>query len=293
MSEAGTARRSVVITGAGRGLGRAYALAFGAAGFGVVVNDLGVSLDGAQRTATPADEVVEEIRQAGGHAVADFSDISAPEGAEALVARAIAEFGALHTLVNNAGIVRDRALVNMSVEDFDDVVRVHLRGTFLTTRAAAQHWREAHSADRVLEPRLVNTTSTSGLYGNFGQGNYSAAKAGIAAFTLVCAMELARYGVLANAIAPGAATRMTEAVEARLAASDGSRDPADLAPLVVWLGSPRNTAVTGTTFLARGHTLDIARPWSGGAPIDLGRRWTPEDLDAHVPEMVREAAARA
>ncbi|HEX4402900.1 MAG TPA: SDR family NAD(P)-dependent oxidoreductase [Galbitalea sp.] len=286
--------RTVAITGAGRGLGKAYAIAFAAAGFCVIVNDLGVGVDGTGPRSSPAEDVVDEIRRAGGDAVADFSDVSDPEGADALIDHAVETYGALHTLVNNAGIIRDKTLVNLTVEDFDDVIRVHLRGTFLTSRAAARHWRTMHGTGRELQPRLINTTSNSGLFGNFGQTNYGAAKAGIASMTQIHALELARYDVLVNAIAPGASTRMTQAVETTLAGSSNeSRDADDLAPLVVWLGSPRNTDITGTIFLARGHSLAVARPWTPGTSLNLGRRWRLEDLDVQVPGLVNEAHAES
>ena len=201
--------RVVVVTGGGRGLGRAHALEFARQGASVVVNDLGSEVDGSGATVGPAAEVVAEIETMGGRAVADGSDIADWDGAAALIQRAIDTYGQVDTLVNNAGILRDRMLTNMSVDEWDSVIRVHLRGTFAPTRWAASHWRERAKAGEANDARVINTSSASGLYGNPGQTNYGAAKAGIAAFTLIAAKELVRYGVTVNAIAPGARTRMT------------------------------------------------------------------------------------
>src|SRR5688500_15565199 len=202
--------RVVIVTGAGRGIGRGHALAFAREGARVVVNDLGAEVDGSGSSTGPAGQVVDEIRAAGGQAVANGDDVSDWEGAQRLVNTAIETFGGLDVLVNNAGILRDRMLVNMTEDEWDAVVRVHLKGTFAPTRWAAAYWRERAKAGETNDARVINTSSTSGIFGNPGQTNYGAAKSGIAGFTVILAQELGRYGVTVNAIAPGALTRMTE-----------------------------------------------------------------------------------
>ena len=233
--------RVVVVTGAGRGLGRAHARAFAAEGARVVVNDLGVGLDGTPGPGSPAARVVDEIRAAGGRAVAHGGDIATTEGAASLVATALDTYGRLDTLVNNAGFLRDRMLVNLDEDDWDAVVRVHLKGHFLPLRHAAAHWRAEAKAGRTPVARIVNTSSGAGLSGSLGQGNYSAAKAGIVGLTLVAAAELARYGVQVNAIAPAARTRMTERTFAQtMAATESGFDamaPENVTPRVVRPGS--------------------------------------------------------
>uniref|UniRef100_UPI001C25BCBE SDR family oxidoreductase n=1 Tax=Streptomyces sp. AC550_RSS872 TaxID=2823689 RepID=UPI001C25BCBE len=249
--------RVVVVTGAGRGLGRAHALAFAAAGAKVVVNDLGVGLDGTLGTAgTPARQVVDEIRAAGGEAVAHDGDVATSAGAASLVAAAWETYGRLDTLVNNAGFLRDRMLVNLDEGDWDAVVRVHLKGHFLPLKYAAAHWRAEAKAGRTPVARVVNTSSGAGLLGSLGQGNYSAAKAGVLGLTLVAAAELGRYGVQVNAVAPAARTRMTERTfAATMTAPDAGFDamaPENVSPLVVWLGSAGSEGVTGRVFEAEG-----------------------------------------
>ncbi|WP_416965850.1 SDR family oxidoreductase, partial [Streptomyces sp. Agncl-13] len=233
--------RVVVVTGAGRGLGRAHALAFAAEGAQVVVNDLGVGLDGTPDPDSPAAQVVAEIRAAGGEAVAHGGDIATAAGAASLVTTALETYGRLDTLVNNAGYLRDRMLVNLDEDDWDAVMRVHLKGHFLPLKHAAAHWRAETKAGRTPVARIINTSSGAGLLGSVGQGNYSAAKAGIIGLTLVAAAELARYGVQVNAIAPAARTRMTEHTFAETMAAPGSgfdvMAPENVSPLVVWLGS--------------------------------------------------------
>ncbi len=223
------ADRVVAVTGAGRGLGRAHALAFAAEGARVVVNDLGVGPDGSggERSGGPARAVVEEIVAAGGEAVVHGGDIATAEGAASLVATALDAFGRLDTLVNNAGFLRDRMLVNLDEDDWDAVVRVHLRGHFLPLKHAAAHWRAESKAGRTPVARVINTSSGAGLLGSVGQVNYAAAKAGIVALTLVAAAELGRYGVHVNALAPAARTRMTERTfaEAMAAPGEGSSTP--------------------------------------------------------------------
>src|SRR5881409_901672 len=203
--------RVVIVTGAGRGIGREEALEFAREGARVVVNDVGVARDGTGEDATPAQEVVDEIKALGAEAVANYDDISDFDGAKRVVQQAIETFGTLDVLVNNAGILRDRMLVNMSIEEWDAVIKVHLRGTFATAHHAANYWRDRSKAGDPVDARLINTSSSSGIYGNVGQTNYGAAKAGIASFSVIAAMELERYGVTVNAIAPAARTRMTEA----------------------------------------------------------------------------------
>src|SRR3954447_20652488 len=247
--------RIVIVTGAGRGIGREEALEFARQGARVVVNDVGVARDGTGEDATPAQEVVDEIKALGGEAVANYDDVSDFDGAKRLVQTAVDSFGTLDVLVNNAGILRDRMLVNMSIDEWDAVIKVHLRGTFATSHHAANFWRERSKAGEPVDARLINTSSSSGIYGNVGQTNYGAAKAGIASFSIIAAMELARYGVTVNAIAPAALTRMTEDLvrwQADTEASWDPRDPGNVAPLVVWLGSNQSRDVTGRVFNVKG-----------------------------------------
>jgi len=277
------ADRVVVITGAGRGLGRAHALAFAAQGAQVVVNDLGVGLDGAGASAGPAHEVVGEIRALGGQAVADGSDIATPEGARTLIATALDTFGRLDTLVNNAGFLRDRMLVNLDEDEWDAVMRVHLKGHFLPLKYAAAHWRAEAKGGRMPNARVINTSSGAGLLGSVGQGNYSAAKAGILGLTLVAAAELARYGVCVNAIAPAARTRMTEQTFADTMTAPGqpgafdAMAPDNVSPLVVWLGSASSSGVTGRVFEAEGGRITVMEGWRPGPTADKSARWTPTE----------------
>jgi NAD(P)-dependent dehydrogenase (short-subunit alcohol dehydrogenase family) len=285
--------RVVVVTGAGRGLGRAHALAFAAEGARVVVNDLGVGLDGAPGPGSPAGQVVDEIRAAGGEAVAHGGDIATTEGAASLIAAALEAYGRLDALVNNAGFLRDRMLVNLDEDDWDDVVRVHLKGHFLPLRHAAAYWRAETKAGRTPVARIVNTSSGAGLSGSVGQGNYSAAKAGIVGLTLVAAAELARYGVQVNAIAPAARTRMTERTfaETMAAPSTGfdAMAPENVSPLVVWLGSPAAAGVTGRVFEAEGGRITVMEGWRPGPSADKGARWSP----AEAGETALKLLARA
>ncbi|GII78564.1 short-chain dehydrogenase [Sphaerisporangium rufum] len=281
--------RVVIVTGAGNGIGRHHALEFARQGATVVVNDRGVRRDGSGGSGTPADEVVAEIAAMGGQAVADHGDVSDVAAAEEMVATAIDRFGRLDVLVNNAGILRDRTLVNMAEEEWDDVLRVHLKGTFAPSRAAARHWRRRAKAGERVAGRLVNTSSSSGLLGNIGQSNYGAAKAGIAGFTIVAAMELAPYGVTVNAVAPGARTRMTEGL---MAEADGDLDPYDpaaISPLVAWLGSERSAGVTGQVFDARGGTIGVYEGWRVGPTATLPRLWRAEEVDGEVRKLLAQA----
>jgi NAD(P)-dependent dehydrogenase (short-subunit alcohol dehydrogenase family) len=287
--------RVVIVTGAGRGLGRAHALAFAAAGAQVVVNDIGTSREGEGRSAAPAQQVVDEIVAAGGAAVASVDDVAEWSGAETLVGTAIDRFGRLDVLVNNAGFLRDRMLVGMSVEEWDAVIRVHLRGHFCPLRHASGYWREQSKAGTPVDARVINTSSGAGLMGSVGQGNYSAAKAGIVGMTLVAAAELGRYGVTVNAIAPAARTRMTE-----VAMPDAMRAPGagfdamaaeNVSPLVVWLGSADSRDVTGRVFEVAGGVVGVADGWHHGPQRDRGARWRPEDLGDVVRELLVEAPA--
>jgi NAD(P)-dependent dehydrogenase (short-subunit alcohol dehydrogenase family) len=275
--------RTVIVTGAGRGLGRAHALAFAAEGANVVVNDLGVTLDGRAGT-SPAADVVAEIEALGGCAVAHGGDIATEDGAAGLVAAALDAFGRLDTLVNNAGFLRDRMLVNLAGDDWDAVMRVHLKGHFLTMRHAAAHWRAEAKAGRPSAARIVNTSSGAGLLGSVGQGNYSAAKAGILGLTFVAAAEFAGYGVQVNAIAPAARTRMTEGtIDAALP------EPEDVSPLVVWLGSDASEGVTGRVFEAEGGRITVMEGWRPGPTADRGSRWTPAGAGAAARRLLADA----
>ncbi|HKA85439.1 MAG TPA: SDR family oxidoreductase [Acidimicrobiales bacterium] len=285
--------RVVIVTGAGRGIGRGHALEFGRQGAKVVVNDLGAAVDGTGSSTGPAGAVVDEIRAAGGEAVANGDDVADWQGAERLVRTAVETYGRLDVLVNNAGILRDRMLFNMTEEEWDGVIQVHLKGTFAPAHFAAAHWRDRSRAGEDVDARIVNTSSTSGIFGNVGQTNYGAAKAGIAAFTIIAAQELARYGVTVNAIAPGARTRMTENLGGpRPDPEPGEFDqraPENVAPLVVWLGSAESRGVTGQVFLVGGGRIGVARGWQRGPMIDKGARWEPEELSEIVPSLLAEA----
>ncbi len=289
------AGRVVVVTGAGRGLGRSHALEFARQGARVVVNDLGAAVDGGGRSSAPANEVVEQIRALGGEAVADGEDVSDWEGAKRLIGRAVRTFGGVDTLVNNAGILRDRMLVTMTEDDWDAVIRVHLRGTFAPTHWAAVHWREQAKAGHQNDARVVSTSSATGLYGNAGQINYGAAKAGIAAFTVIAALELGRYGVNVNAIAPMALTRMNadlpfgQEVSSRYAEGESPVAPQNVSPLVVWLGSAAAEDVTGRIFNVHGGYISVAEGWRAGPSVDKGTRWDPSDLSDVIPDLVGRA----
>jgi len=272
--------RVVIVTGAGRGIGRAHALAFAAAGARVVVNDLSLE---------PAAEVASLI---GPRAVVSTDDVGTWAGAARVIDTAVETFGGLDVLVNNAGIVRDRMLVSCGEDEWDEVVRVHLKGHFAPLRHASAYWRGVHKAGGSVSGRVINTSSGAGLFGSVGQANYSAAKAGIAAMTLVAAAELARYGVTVNAIAPAARTRMTEETfSASMAApSDGfdAMAPENVSPLVVWLGSAESADVTGQMFEVDGGRVCLVQGWQRGREIDKSARWEPEELGPVVRELVAD-----
>ncbi|MDT7803635.1 MAG: hypothetical protein QOI78_7068 [Actinomycetota bacterium] len=284
--------RVVVVTGAGRGIGRAHALAFAAEGARVVVNDLGAALDGRGGEAGPAQQVVDEIRAAGGEAVANTDDVASWDGAASLISSAVQAFGGLDVLVNNAGFLRDRMLVNLAEDEWDAVVRVHLKGHFAPLRHAAAYWRGEAKAGRTRTARVINTSSGAGLLGSVGQGNYSAAKAGILGLTTVAAAEFGRYGVTVNAIAPAARTRMTEKTFDMAAPDDGfdAMAPENVSPLVVWLGSEESSSVTGRVFEVDGGRVGLADGWRHGPQRDKGARWAPAELGPVVAELLAEAA---
>jgi len=291
--------RVVVITGAGGGIGRGYALAFAKEGAKVVVNDLGGSRDGTGQSRSPAQAVVDEIVAAGGEAAANGDDVSTWDGAEGLINQAIETFGRLDVLVNNAGILRDKMLVNMSEAEWDAVIKVHLKGTFAPTRHAAAYWREQAKIGNAVDARVINTTSPSGLYGNVGQSNYGAAKAGIATFSIIAAQELGRYGVTVNAIAPTAMTRMTEDLasmqEINVADESGfdALAPENIAPLAVWLGSPESREISGRIFAVWGGRITVSEGWVGGPRVERNAAWSPSELGSIIPDLVRSAAPNA
>jgi NAD(P)-dependent dehydrogenase (short-subunit alcohol dehydrogenase family) len=291
--------RVAIVTGAGRGIGRGHALEFARQGARVVVNDLGGSRDGTGASQVPAAEVAEEIQAMGGAAVANTDDVSDWEGARRLIQTAIDQFGRLDILVNNAGILRDRMIFNMEPEEWDDVIRVHLRGTFAPTRHAVSYWRNQAKAGQAVDARVINTSSSSGIFGNPGQTNYGAAKAGIAAFTVIAARELERYGITVNAIYPAALTRMTEDLAALRNRSEPTgeerwrRDPDNIAPLVVWLGSPESRGITGRVFGVSGGRITVAEGWHAGPRVENDGRWDPAELGKVVPDLVAQAAQNA
>ncbi len=292
--------RVVIVTGAGAGIGRAHALAFASEGAKVVVNDLGSARDGTGGSAGAAQQVADEIVAAGHEAVANTDDVSDWSGAKRLVEQALDSFGRLDVLVNNAGILRDKMLVNMAEAEWDAVIKVHLRGTFAPLRHAAEHWRELSKQGKEVDARVINTTSPSGLFGNVGQTNYGAAKGGIASFTIIAAQELSRYGVTVNAIAPTALTRMTEDLQAmQQLAKEGAAGgfnalaPENISPLVVWLGSPGSRQVTGRVFSVWGGRITVNEGWVGGPFVHRDGPWLPGELGEVIPDLVAGAAGNA
>jgi NAD(P)-dependent dehydrogenase (short-subunit alcohol dehydrogenase family) len=281
--------RVTIITGAGRGIGREHALLFASEGAKVVVNDLGGAMDGTGDDRSPAEQVVDEIKAMGGEAVANADNVADWEGSQRLINSAVEAFGDLHVLVNNAGILRDRVLVNMTEEEWDAVIHVHLKGHFAPTRWAAAYWREQKKAGKDVKASVINTSSTSGLLGNPGQANYGAAKAGIGAFTAITAMELDRYGVRVNAIAPAARTRLTEATPGlgdvvKAPDDPGSFDvwdPANISPLVGYLGT-EDCTLTGKVFFVQGGKVQLFQPWTLTEAIEKPERWTVSELEAEM-----------
>jgi NAD(P)-dependent dehydrogenase (short-subunit alcohol dehydrogenase family) len=281
--------RVAIVTGAGRGIGREHALSLAAHGAKVVVNDLGGNVDGTGGDLSPAEQVVQEIKAMGGEAVANGDSVASWEGAQRLINTAVETFGDLHAVINNAGILRDRMLTNMTEDEWDAVINVHLKGTFAPSRWAAAYWREQAKAGKPVDGRIINTTSVSGIYGNPGQTNYGAAKAGIAAFTTIAALELGRYGVTVNAVAPVALTRMTEGLGPAPETDEQRemRSPRWIAPIATWLASAESKDITGRVFEASGNLLAIAEGWVRGprhAPV--------EDPTALGP-IVRDLVAKA
>jgi NAD(P)-dependent dehydrogenase (short-subunit alcohol dehydrogenase family) len=285
--------RVVIVTGSGRGIGRGHALEFARQGAKVVVNDVGAELDGTGSSSGPAGEVVDAIRAMGGEAIANGDDVSDFDAAGRLVQAAIDAFGGLDVVVNNAGVVRDRMLVSMSEAEWDAVINVHLKGTFAPMHHAANYWRERSKAGEPVDARIINTSSGAGLFGSVGQGNYSAAKAGIATLSMVAAAELSRYGVTCNAIAPIARTRMTEDAFAEMMKppDDGfdAKAPDNVAPLVVWLGSVDARDVTGQVFEVDGGKICVATGWQRGPEVDRGARWEPADIGPTVRDLLAKA----
>jgi len=285
--------RIVVVTGAARGIGREHALAFAREGARVVVNDLGVARDGTGADTAPAQILVDEIVAAGGDALANADDIADWDGARNLVRTAIETYGGLDVLVNNAGFLRDRMIFTSTEDEWDAVIRVHLKGHFATTRHATEWWRTRAKEGAPVDARIVNTSSGAGLMGAVGQGAYAAAKAGIAALTLVEAAEMGRYGVTANAIAPAARTRMTEDVFGdRMRAPESgfdANDPGNISPLVVWLGSADARDVTGRVFEVEGGMISVADGWQHGPSVDRESRWAPADVGPAVRKLLAQA----
>ncbi len=287
--------RVVVVTGAGGGLGREHALAFAAEGAKVVVNDLGVSNAGEGGSQGPAETVAEEIRKAGGEAIANTDSVADFAAGKRIVEQAIDTFGRLDVVVNNAGFLRDRMFVSTSEEEWDAVINVHLKGHFCIARHACEYWRNQSKAGEAIDARIINTSSGAGLQGSVGQGTYSAAKGGIATLTLVQAAELGRYGVTSNAIAPSARTRMTEAIFTDMKPpEDGSFDeshPGNVSPLVVWLGSPLSREVTGRVFEVKGGLIGASDGWRDGPTYDKQAKWAPDEIGAKVMELIGQAQA--
>jgi NAD(P)-dependent dehydrogenase (short-subunit alcohol dehydrogenase family) len=277
-----------IVTGAGRGIGREHALALADAGAKIVVNDLGGSTAGEGADSTPAQSVADEIKAVGGEATANYDNVADYEGAENMIKQAISDFGRLDILVNNAGILRDRMLVNLAEDEWDAVINVHLKGHYAPTRHAAAYWREQSKAGNQINGRVINTSSPSGVFGNVGQTNYGAAKAGIAAFTIIAAQELGRYGVTVNCLAPNARTRMTEQTFGDMQQPEEGQfdalDPSNISPVVVALASEEAQGVTGQCFFVYGGVINVLKPWDVGTVLKKDDGWKPDELIAKLIE---------
>lgn len=277
-----------VVTGAGRGIGRDHALALAREGAKVVVNDLGGSAAGEGEDQTPAQSVADEIKAAGGEATANYANVADFAQAGEMIQQAVDDFGKLDILINNAGILRDRMLVSMTEDEWDAVIAVHLKGHFAPTHHAANHWRQRSKAGEETAGRIINTSSPSGVFGNVGQTNYGAAKAGIAAFTIIASQELARYGVTVNCLAPNARTRMTENIFAGMDAPEGGYDPLDpanISPVVVALATDEAQGITGQCFFIYGSAVNVLKPWDAGTLIKGGDEvWDPKALLSKLQE---------
>ena len=276
-----------IVTGAGRGIGRGHAIALAEAGAKVVVNDLGGSSAGEGTDQSPAQQVADEIKKFGGEAVANYDNVADFQGAENLVKQAIGEFGRLDILVNNAGIIRDRMIVNLSEEEWDAVIDVHLKGHYAPTRHAAAYWREQSKSGNQINGRIINTSSPSGVFGNVGQSNYGAAKAGIAAFTIITALELSRYGVTVNCLAPNARTRLTEQTFGDMPVPDGgfdAMDPENISPIVVGLATDAAQSITGQCFFVYGGVVNVLKPWDIGEPLVSDKKWDADEFATALTE---------
>ena len=287
--------RVAIVTGAGRGIGREHALALANAGAKIVVNDLGGSAAGEGSDTTPAQSVADEIKAAGGEATANYDNVADFQGAENMVKQSVADFGRLDILINNAGILRDRMLVSMSEAEWDAVINVHLKGHFAPTHHAANYWRAQSKAGETVNARIINTSSPSGVFGNVGQTNYGAAKAGIAAFTIISAQELGRYGVTVNCLAPNARTRMTDDIFAGMPAPpEGEWDPLgpeNISPVVVALCTDEAAGITGQCFFVWGAAINVLKPWDLGVEIKQDTKWDPDELATKIKEAFPEGKA--
>lgn len=277
-----------IVTGAGRGIGREHSIALAKEGAKIIVNDLGGSTAGEGADTTPAQSVVDEIKALGGDAAANYGNVADFNQAKEMVQQAVDEFGRLDILVNNAGILRDRMLVSMTEDEWDAVIAVHLKGHFAPTHHAANYWREQSKAGNAINGRVINTSSPSGVFGNVGQTNYGAAKAGIAAFTVIAAQELGRYGVTVNCLAPNARTRMTENIFAGMEAKENEYDPLDpanISPVVVALCADEAQSITGQCFFIYGNSVNVLKPWEPGTLVRKDNDfWDPKELLGKLTE---------